>query len=71
MILRNVFIIGGLWLVAATPAVALDGNQIRFPRPVTALSSVVSLAAMRASDRSDYFYGWAEIQALRAFTRMH
>ena len=71
MILRSLFIIGGLWLVADTPAMALDGNEIRLPRPVTALGSVVLSAARRDSYRSDYFYRWTEIQALRAFARMH
>ncbi|MGY4598140.1 hypothetical protein ACVWXL_005886 [Bradyrhizobium sp. GM22.5] len=41
---------------------------MRLPRTVTVTNVNVAPVAVRERDRN---YGWAEIQALRAFTRMN
>ena len=68
MMLRAL-LIGSLCLAAASPALAFDG-QVRPPSPANFTSSNAVPVAVQGRDRADHNYGWAEIQALRAFTRM-
>jgi len=64
----RILVIGGLCLAAVSPANALDGDKMRLPRAASV--AINDVPAPLERDRGDHSFGWAEIQALRAFTRM-
>lgn len=67
---RRLLVLSGFWLAAASPALALDGRQVQLDHTIVYANKSSPPAALRERGPCDASVAWAEIQALRAFTRM-